>query len=116
MKLKVAIFAFNGEMMCFMHSMLNAMDMNRKGYDVKLILEGKATSLIGELDKEETPFSNLYKKCKDLGILYGVCKACCQKMGTLEEAKRQDLKILDDMNGHSGMEVFISQGYEIITL
>jgi len=28
---KVAIFAFHGEMMCFAHALLNALDMKEKG-------------------------------------------------------------------------------------
>ena len=31
---KVALFAFNGELMCFIHVLLNAIDMKEKGYDV----------------------------------------------------------------------------------
>ena len=40
---KVAIFAFNGETMCFAHALLNALDMKEKGYDIKLVIEGSAT-------------------------------------------------------------------------
>ena len=37
---KVALFAFNGELMCFIHVLLNALDMNKKGYEVKIVIEG----------------------------------------------------------------------------
>ena len=30
---KVALFAFNGELMCFVHVLLNALDMKEKGYE-----------------------------------------------------------------------------------
>ncbi len=62
------------------------------------------------------PFGSQYKKAKELGIVEGICKACAMKMGTLEEAKRQGLKLLDDMNGHPSMEKYIEKGYKIITL
>ena len=39
MEKKVAIFAFNGKPMCFVHALLNTLDMKEKGYDVKLIIE-----------------------------------------------------------------------------
>ena len=40
---KIAIFAFKGEGMCFVHALLlNALlDMQEKGYDVKLIIGGR---------------------------------------------------------------------------
>jgi len=37
-KKKIALFAFNGKAMCFVHVLLNALDMNEKGYDVKVII------------------------------------------------------------------------------
>jgi len=45
----------------------------------------------------------------------GACKACAQKMGTLQAAEAQGLHILADMSGHPSMERFIEQGYKIIT-
>jgi len=38
---KVALFAFNGEPMCFIHVLLNALDMKEKGIDVKTIIAGR---------------------------------------------------------------------------
>jgi hypothetical protein len=40
---KIALFAFNRESFCFVNVLLNALDMNEKGYDVKVIIEGSAT-------------------------------------------------------------------------
>ena len=37
--------------MCFIHVLLNALDMGHKGYDAKIIIEGAATKLIPELKK-----------------------------------------------------------------
>ena len=31
---KVVLFAFNGDFMCFIHVLLNALDMHEKGYEV----------------------------------------------------------------------------------
>lgn len=36
---KVALFAFNGEPMCFVHVLLNALDMKKKGIDVKCTVQ-----------------------------------------------------------------------------
>jgi hypothetical protein len=44
-----------------------------------------------------------FLKPLEKGLLTGVCKACVQKMGTLELAKEKGLIILEDMYGHAGM-------------
>ena len=31
---KVVLFAFNGELMCFIHVLLNALDMNERGHEL----------------------------------------------------------------------------------
>jgi hypothetical protein len=112
---KIALFAFNGDPMCFIHVLLNALDFSDKDYEIKLVIEGSATKLIPELNKENHPLHNLYKKVKEQVLLVGACKACAQKMGTLQAAKDQGLHILEDMSGHPSVENFIEQGYKIIT-
>ena len=112
---KIALFAFNGDPMCFVHVLLNALDFSDKDYEIKLVIEGSATKLISELAKENHPLHNLYKKVKEKVLLVGACKACAQKMGTLQAAEAQGLHILADMSGHPSMERFIEQGYKIIT-
>jgi len=112
---KVALFAFNGELMCFVHVLLNALEMKDKGYEVKLVIEGSATKLVPELAKGETPMSPLYKKAKDLGLIDGACKACSNKMGVLEEIKTEGLRLLDEMTGHPSIVRYREEGFDIIT-
>ncbi len=45
---KFALFAFNGDPMCFVHVLLNALDMKERGNEVKIILEGASVKLIPE--------------------------------------------------------------------
>jgi hypothetical protein len=112
---KVVLFAFNGDFMCFIHVLLNALEMKEKGYKVKIVIEGSATKLIPEIAKEENPMHHLYNKTKGLGLIDGACKACSTKMGVLKEIKAEGLGLLDDMGGHPGMAHYIEQAYEIIT-
>ena len=116
MNKKIAIFAFNGELMCFGHALLNALDLHEKGHQVKLIIEGSSTKLLPQLHNPEKPFSKQYQSCRELGILDGVCKACANKMGTLEFAQEQNLPIVGNMSGHPAMEDYIAAGYEIISM
>ncbi len=115
MEKKYALFAFNGELMCFVHVLLNAKDMFSKGYKVKVVIEGSATKLIKELDQPEKPFAKLYQEVKEAGLIDGICKACANKMGSLDEAQKQGLRLLDDMSGHPSVSGYLAQGYEILT-
>lgn len=112
---KFALFVFNGDPMCFIHVLLNALDMKAKGHEAKIIIEGASVKLIPELVKSENSLNGLWKKNLEAGLVAGVCKACSSKLGTFESAKEQGLTILDDVSGHPGMASYRDNGYEIIT-
>ena len=112
---KFALFVFNGDPMCFIHVLLNALDMQAKGHEAKIIVEGAATQLIPELAKEENMLHGLWEKVKSQGLVEGACKACSKKMHTADAAWAQGLALLEDMSGHPGMAGYSAQGYEIIT-
>jgi len=95
--------------------LLNALDMKDKGYEVKVIIEGAATKLVPELSKADNPLHKLWENAKFAGLVDGVCKACSNKMGTLEAAKDQGLALLDEMTGHPGMARYCEHGFEIIS-
>jgi len=113
---KIVIFAFKGDFMRFIHVLLNALDLNEKGIETKIVIEGEATKLISELVSEKSPLYNLFKKVREKNLVAGVCKLCSQKMGTLESPIKEGFTILEDMNRHAGMAPFIKQGYIVITL
>ena len=71
-------------MMCYIHVLLNALDMVDRWYEAKIVIEGAATKLTPELNKEGNPMNKLFKRAKSLGIIEGVCKACSNKMGVLD--------------------------------
>jgi hypothetical protein len=112
---KIALFAFNGDPMCFVHVLLNALDMKNNDYEVKVIIEGTATKLVEELADAQKPFANLYKKVKEQGLIDCVCKACAAKTGSLDAAVNQNLPLGDDMSGHPSMTQYIEKGFDIIT-
>ncbi len=112
---KFALFVFNGDPMCFIHVLLNALDMSEKGFEIRVVIEETATKLIPELVKEANPMNRLWEKAKSLGLIDGACRACSSKMGTLKDVKAQGLALLDDMSGHPGMAGYMDKGYEILT-
>lgn len=115
MSKKFALFAFNGEPMCFVHVLLNGLDLHAHGYDVKIVIEGAATRLVAELSDDTRPFANLYATAKQLGLFDCVCQACATKTGVLDAVKAQQLPLGADLSGHPGMRQYLEQGYEIIT-
>ena len=112
---KIALFVFNGDPMCFIHVLLNALDMKQKGYEARIIIEGAATQLIPELEKKGHPLHQLWKQARGEGLIEGICKACANKMETLTTAKALGLSLLEDMLGHPSMARYNEAGYEIIT-
>jgi hypothetical protein len=112
---KFALFVFNGDPLCFIHVLLNALDMAEKGYEAKIIIEGAATKLIPELEKKGHPLHQLWQRARAEGLVKGVCKACSTKMETIVMAKSLGLPLLEDMLGHPGMARYRDADFEIIT-
>lgn len=112
---RVVLVAFNGDPMCFVHVLLNAVDMKKRGYDVKVVIEGAATKLVNELNDAGKPFGKLYLEVRDATLIDCVCEACAAKMGALEGVKAQGLLLGNDMSGHPSLAKYIDQGYEVVT-
>jgi hypothetical protein len=112
---KVVLVAFNGEFMCFVHVLLNALDMKERGHEVKIVIEGAATKVVPELSVEGNPLRGFYQKVKDLGLIDAVCKACSTKMNVLAEVEAEGLPLADEMSGHPSLARYIEEGYEVIT-
>ena len=113
---RFAIFAFNGEPMCFVHVLLNALNMRQSGLDVALVIEGNATKTFCDLSKPEAEFHKLYQEVTEQGLVDCVCQACANKMGVLEEVKRLGFPLCSEMQGHPAMARYIAEGYQIVTL
>ncbi len=112
---KIVLFAFNGDKMCFIHVLLNALDMKKQGYDVKIVVEGSATKLVPEMAREGDFLHPLYEKAKAQGLFAIICKACSAKMKVLKEVEKEGLPVGGTLNGHPSMAEFIDQGYQLIT-
>lgn len=112
---KTVLFAFNGEAMCFMHVLLNGLNLHERGSEVKVVIEGAATKLIPEMANEKSPLFRLYEKARAADLIEGACRACSAKMGALQAAEAQGIRLLDDMSGHPSMSAYLVEGYQIIT-
>lgn len=112
--MKVALFAFQGDPMCFIHVLLNAHDLHERGNEAAIVFEGAACKLVPELAKPG-PLHKLYAEAKEKGLIAGACKACSAKLGVLEAVEAEGLALLSDMSGHPSMAAFQDQGYRVIT-
>ncbi len=112
---KIALYAFNGEPMYFVHVMLYALDFYARGDDVKIVMEGSATKLIRELADPSVPFAPLYSEIREKKLIGTVCQACSAKMGALEAAREQGLSIDGSLQGHPSLAADREAGYEVYT-
>ncbi len=112
---KVALFAFNGDPVCFVHVLLNALEMRQRGHEAKIVIEGAATALLPILAAPEHPLNRLWEQVRTDKLIEGVCKACANKAQTIPSAHAQEIRLLMGMSGHPSMAEFIESGFEIIT-
>jgi len=114
--MKIALFAFNGDPMCFVHVLLNAFDLKERGKEVTIILEGSATKLAQTFYEDpKAPFAPLYQKAKDAGLIGCVCKACANKMGSLAAVEAQGLDACGEMSGHPSIGRYLDEGWDVLT-
>jgi len=109
------LYAFNGELMCFVHVLLNALDMKEKGKEAIIVFEGASVKLIPTLEAGDNPFSSLYFKAKEADLIDGACKACSAKLGVLDAVTESGITLLDDMSGHPSIAAYQDKGYTVIT-
>lgn len=109
---KYLFYVMRSDKMCFIHVLLNALDLKDSGAEVKIVFEGQAVTLPPILTAEN---NGLYKKVHEEGLIAGVCEACAKALGVYEQIKDLELPFLNDMNQHAGLRPFTTQGYLVLT-
>jgi hypothetical protein len=112
---KIALFAFNGDPLCFVHVLLNALDLHQRSHTVRLVLEGTSVKLVPELVRPDHFLHPLWQKVREAGLVDGACRACSVKLGVLEAVEALGLPLLADMSGHAGMAPYLEEGFEVVT-
>jgi hypothetical protein len=113
---QITLFAFKDDPLCFMHVLLNALDLHEKGLGGRIVFEGEATKLIPVMAESSHFLHSLYAKVKDQGLVDAVCRACSIKMGVLEAVEKEGLPIAGGMSGHPAMSKYIAAGDEIVVM
>jgi len=109
------LFAFRGDPLCFVHVLLNSLDLNKKGMGGKIILEGEAVKLVPEMAKPEHFLNNLYTKVREQDLIMGACKACSAKLKVKDAIKDEGIPLIGEMMGHPATSDYIEQEYRILT-
>lgn len=112
---KTVLFAFRGDPLCFIHVLLNAIDLHERGREGLIVIEGEAVKLVPEMSEPTHFLWAQYQKARELGLIAGVCKACSTKLGVIDAVKSEDLPLLDDMFGHPSMGAYLEKGFQVIT-
>ncbi|HOQ62683.1 MAG TPA: hypothetical protein PKZ39_01795 [Clostridia bacterium] len=110
---KVLLYAMTGEKSCFMHVLLNAVQLHEGGAQVRVVFEGASVKLVKGLEDTQNP---VYLKAKQAGLLAGICLACSKTMGVYEDNLASGLPMLSDMSGHAGIKPYLDEGYEVVSI
>lgn len=113
--MKTALFVFNGDPMCFIHVLLNALDMHANGHQVCVVMEGASVQLVPQLVKPENPLNRLFAELREAGLLEGACKACAVKLGVSKEISALGVPLIGEMSGHPSMRAYMEAGWQVIT-
>ena len=57
---KSALFVFNGDPMCFIQVLLNALNLHERGTETSIVIEGAATKRIPQLAETSNPLHQLW--------------------------------------------------------
>ncbi len=112
---KTVLFAFRGDPLCFVHVLLNGIDLHERGREGLIVIEGDAVTVVAQMSKPGHFLSTLYQKAKDLGLFHGACKACATKLGAIDDIEKQGIPLIGEMSGHPSMGGFMADGYDVIT-
>lgn len=111
---KTVLFAFRDDPLCFIHVLLNALDLDAKGVQAGIVLEGGATKLVALMATPGHFLNPLYVKARERGLFFGACRACSVKMGALSAVEGAGVPLLDYMSGHPGVAGYMEQGYAVL--
>ncbi|MBU2572469.1 MAG: hypothetical protein KKH28_00110 [Elusimicrobia bacterium] len=120
MKRKLLFMVFTDEACKQNHAFMYALECGKKGHQVRIILEGPATTCVKRLRKGGK-FSELFKRAKDAGLIEGACKTASggcstgeKALNVVKTAEKAGLKLISDLDGHAGIARFVEAGYQVM--
>ncbi|MFC1679826.1 hypothetical protein ACFL2T_06410 [Elusimicrobiota bacterium] len=102
------------------HAFAYAVDLKKRGHEVRIIIEGISTRSFKELADKESRFTRLFEEAKSLDLIYGACKTAAtgcggdKAGGVMDAVKAEGVALLDDLDGHAGISSLIEEGYQVL--
>ncbi len=103
---KFVIYALNGDANCFLHVLLTVLDLDDKGYEVRLVIVGSAICLVNHPEEHGVLFASLLQRVQERGLIDETRLTCA--MGTTTNHTVA-------VAGHPGMSDYLKDGYQVIT-
>ncbi len=82
------------------------------GDDLRIVFEGAGALWIGEFEKEDHKFHELYKSLKE--HITGVCDFCASAFGVKTQIESAGIALLSEYKGHSSMRKLFAEGYQAV--
>jgi hypothetical protein len=112
---KTLFFAFRDHPLCFIHVLLNSLDLAKQGMEGKIILEGEAVTLVPLMADSGHFLHPLYLQVRHQGLILGACRACSIKLKVADAIEQAGISLIGEMSGHPAMSHYINAGYSILT-
>ncbi len=112
---KIVFYAFRDNPLCFIHVLLNSLDMEKSGMEGKIVLEGESVRLVALMADPSHFLHTLYRQAREKGLFFGACRACASKLKAVEAIEREGIPLIGELAGHPAMTEYIRQGYTILT-
>ena len=112
---KILLYPFREDPLCFVHVLLNALNMHSKGMGGLIVLEGGSVTLVQTMADPGHFLHQLYRQAREKDLILGACRACATKLKAVEAIQKENIPLIGDMSGHPAMSDYIEQGYTILT-
>jgi predicted peroxiredoxin len=122
MQRKLLFVLFAEDVCRQLHTFMYALDLHRKGYQAKVIVEGMATRLLADLEKAPPRLQKAVAEAKAAGLIAGACLQASTGCGSPEDRdvvdaiKARGVAFLSDLDNHAGIEPFLREGFEVIAI
>jgi len=96
-----------------LNALMAAQECKDAGDDVQVIFDGAAVKWIGELNRPEHKYHDVYVRLRDK--IAGVCEYCADAYGVTDTLHAADIGTLDDYQGHPSFRQLVADGYHVLT-
>jgi hypothetical protein len=109
---KIALFAFRGEAPCVLHSLLNAEDMRKRGWEAIVILEGGSVKVFDKILNDELGIS--WERAKPL--IDCACLGCSKLFNVDKMIEAAGVRLEGSMSNHVSIAKYMESGYQVIVM